>query len=73
MLGDAVRIDSADPGIRESNGDQTVVITGVQLDASVVDSNGKAVRKVTANRIRSVVMTRWTAGGWRVSEIKVLS
>jgi hypothetical protein len=33
MVGDAVRIDSADPGIRESNGDQTVVITGEQLRA----------------------------------------
>lgn len=73
MLGDTVRIDSADPGAQEANGDQTVVIAGAQLNASVVDSNGKAVRKITASKIRSLVTTRWTAGGWRVSEIKVLT
>jgi ABC-type uncharacterized transport system auxiliary subunit len=72
MLGDTVRIDSANPGARESNGDQTVVITGAQLRASVVDSSGKAVRKVAASKIRSLATTRWTSGGWRMSEIKVL-
>jgi hypothetical protein len=72
MLGDTVRIDSADPGAAESNGDQTVVVTGAQLKTSVVDSNGKKVRDIPGDKLRLLAMTRWTASGWRVSEIKVL-
>jgi hypothetical protein len=72
MLGDTVRIDSADPGAAESNGDQTVVVTGAQLKTSVVDSNGKKVRDIPGDRLRLLAMTRWAASGWRVSEIKVL-
>ena len=73
VSGDTVRIDSVDPGDTDSNGDQRVIITGAQLRTSVVDSNGQKVRDIPANRIRSVAMTRWTASGWRVSEIKVLT
>jgi hypothetical protein len=73
VLGDAVRIDSVDPGDTESNGDQTVVITGAQLKTSVVDSSGQKVRDIPANKIRSLATTRWTSSGWRVSEIKVLT
>jgi len=72
MLGNTVRIDSASAGSTESNGDQTVVVTGAQLKTSVVDSNGKKVRDIPADRLRLLVTTRWTANGWRVSEIKVL-
>ena len=72
MLGDTVRIDSVDPGATESNGDQTVVITGAQLKTSVVDSTGKKVRDIPADKLRLLATTRWTASGWRVSEIKVL-
>jgi hypothetical protein len=72
MLGDTVRIDSVDAGATESNGDQTVVVTGAQLKTSVVDSNGKKARDIPADRLRLLATTRWTASGWRVSEIKVL-
>ncbi|HEY5247366.1 MAG TPA: DUF6318 family protein, partial [Dermatophilaceae bacterium] len=72
ILGEAVRIDSTDAGATESNGDQTVVITGEQLKTAVVDSNGRTVRNVTTSRIRSLATTRWATGGWRISEIKVL-
>ena len=73
MRGDTVRIDSVDPGDRVSNGDQTVVITGEQLKTSVVNSNGKRVRNIALSKIRSLATIRWTAAGWRVSEIKVLT
>ena len=72
MSGDSVRIDSADPGSKEANGDQTVVFTGAQLKTSVVDSNGHKVRDIPAAEIRSVATSRWTASGWRISEIQVL-
>jgi hypothetical protein len=71
--GDTVRIDSAEPGGVEANGDQTVVFTGAQLKTSVVDSNGNKVRDIPTAKIRSVATTRWTASGWRMSEIKVLT
>lgn len=72
MLGDTARIDSVDPADTESNGDQTVVITGTQLKTSVVDSRGQKVRDIPADRIRFLATTRWTGSVWRVSEIKVL-
>ena len=73
MRGDTARIDSVDPGATESNGDQSVVVTGGQLATSVVDSNGQKVRDIPADRIRFLATTRWTESGWRVSEIKVLT
>ena len=73
MIGDTARIDSVDPGDTESNGDQRVIITGAQLATSVVDSNGQKVRDIPPDRIRFLATTRWTASGWRVSEIKVLT
>lgn len=73
VSGDPVRIDATDVSDTASNGDQRVIITGVQLRTSVVDSNGKKVRDIAAAKIRSVATTRWTASGWRVSEIKVLT
>jgi len=73
VIGDTVRIDSAQPGDVEANGDQTVVFTGAQLKTSVVDSNGNKVRDIPTAKIRSVATTRWTASGWRMSEIKVLT
>jgi hypothetical protein len=72
MRGDTARIDSADAGLTESNGDQVVIVTGSQLKTSVVDSNGKIVQDLPADRIRDLATTRWVASGWRVSEIKVL-
>ena len=72
VSGDSVRIDSADPGSTEANGDQSVIITGAQLKTSVVDSNGHKVRDIPAAKIRSIATTRWTASGWRMSEIQVL-
>jgi hypothetical protein len=68
-----VRIDAVDPSDTASNGDQRVIITGAQLRTSVVDSNEQKVRDIPAAKIRSVAMKRWTASGWRVSEIKVLT
>jgi Family of unknown function (DUF6318) len=73
VSGDPVRIDAVDVSDTASNGDQRVIITGVQLRTSVVDSNAQKVRDIPAAKIRSVAMTRWTASGWRVSEIKVLA
>jgi hypothetical protein len=72
MSGDTVRIDSADAGGTESNGDQRLIVTGFQLKTSVVDSNGHKVRDIPAQKFRFVVTTRWTASGWRVNEIKAL-
>ena len=72
MATNTVRIDSADPGATESNGDQTVVVTGAQLKTSVIDSNGQKVRDIPADRLRLLVTTRWTTSGWRVGEIKVI-
>ena len=73
VSGDPVRIDAVDVSDTASNGDQRVIITGAQIRTSVVDSNGKKVRDIPAAKIRSVATTRWTASGWRVSEIKVLA
>ncbi len=73
VSGDPVRIDAVDPSDTASNGDQRVIITGAQLRTSVVDSNEQKVRDIPAAKIRSVAMKRWTASGWRVSEIKVLT
>jgi hypothetical protein len=73
MLGDAVRIDSVDPGNAEPNGDQTMVITGAQLGTSIVDTTGRKVRDIPANKIRSLATARWTSSGWRVGEIKALA
>lgn len=63
VSGDPVRIDTLEGGDRAANGDQRVIITGAQLRTSVLDSKGQKVRDVAAARIRSVAMTRWTAGG----------
>jgi hypothetical protein len=71
MLGDTVRIDSVAAGTIESNGDQTVIVSGAQLKTSVV-SSGRKVRDIPANKLRVLATTRWTTSGWRVSEIKVL-
>ena len=73
VSGDPVRIDAVDPSDTASNGDLRVIITGAQLRTSVVDSHEQKVRDIPAAKIRSVAMTRWTASGWRVSEIKVLT
>ena len=73
MVGDTARIDSADAGATESNGDQSAVVTGAQLKTSVVDSSGQKVRDIPADRIRFIASTRWTDVGWRVVEIKVLT
>ena len=72
MRGDTARITSVDPGVTESNGDQTVVITGAQLATSVIDTNGQKVRDIPHDKIRFRATTRWTSSGWRISEIKVL-
>ena len=72
ISGNTVRIDSSNPGGVEANGDQTVVFTGAQLKTAVVDSTGHKVRDIAAAKIRSVATTRWTATGWRISEIQVL-
>ena len=73
MVGDTARIDSVDAGATESNGDQSAVVTGAQLKTSVVDSSGRRVRDIPADRIRFLARTRWTDVGWRVVEIKVLT
>jgi hypothetical protein len=72
MRGDTVRIESVNAGSREQNGDQTVVVTGAQLQTSVVDARGRKVRDIPADKLRLLATTRWTATGWRMSEIKVL-
>jgi hypothetical protein len=73
MLGDAVRIDSVDPGAEDPSGDQTVVFTGAQLATSIVDSAGRNVRDIPANKIRSLATARWSLGSWHIREIKVLT
>ena len=73
VSGDPVRIDAVNLSDPASNGDQRLIITGAQLRTSVVDSKGQKVRDIPEAKIRSVAMTRWTASGWRVSEIKVLT
>jgi hypothetical protein len=73
ILGNTARIDSADPGERDMNGDQSVVVTGAQLATSVVDSKGQKVRDIPAAKIRFLATTRWTDIGWRVREVKVLT
>lgn len=71
VRGDTVRIDSVAAAATESNGDQTVVITGAQLKTSVF-ANGKKVRDIPADRLRLLATARWTSDGWRIREIKVL-
>ncbi|MEP7018358.1 MAG: DUF6318 family protein, partial [Actinomycetota bacterium] len=73
MRGDTAQISSVDPGIIESNGDQSLTITGSQLATSVLEANGRKVRDIPQAKIRFRGTTRWTGGGWRVSEIKVLT
>ena len=73
VSGDAARIDSVDPTGTEPNGDQSVIVTGAQLKTTVVDSNGKKMQDIPADRIRDFATTGWTASGWRISEIKVLT
>ena len=72
MDGDTIRIDSVDPSSMEPNGDQSVIVTGAQLHTAIVDSDGKKVRDIPADRIRFFVTTRWTPSGWRLAEIQVL-
>jgi hypothetical protein len=67
-----VRIDSADPGYTESNGDQRVIVIGSQLKTSVLDSTGRKLRDIPAAKFRFVATTRFTPSGWRISEIQVL-
>ena len=73
MRGETARISSVDPGATEPNGDQSLTILGSQLATSVLDSNGHGVRDIPQDKIRFRATTRWTTGGWRVSEIKVLT
>ena len=72
LRGDTARIDSVDPAATESNGDQTLVVSGAQLKTIEVDSRGQKVRDIPASRIRFLATARWVVSGWRVSEIKVI-
>ena len=72
MNGNTMRIDSVDPSGIEPNGDQSVVVAGAQLSTSIVDSAGRKIREIPADRVRFFATTRWTARGWLIAEIQVL-
>jgi Family of unknown function (DUF6318) len=73
MIGDAVRIDSVEPGDTAPNGDQTVVLVGAQLATSIVDSAGRKVRDIPSNKICSVATVRWMLSARQMREIEVLT
>jgi Family of unknown function (DUF6318) len=56
-----------------STGESKVLVTGEQPRGAVVDIKGSPVKsRTTAQQAKFIVDLRWSSGGWRIQEMKVM-